>query len=97
MIQIFCGKITAVNEVSQEMTQRSGRLKASAQELSSLSGKLRNMIGVFKVSIEEAGMDKGQDIKQKLFDTHGYPDTANHKKIHKDLVAKVLAFTKVVF
>ncbi|WP_020586541.1 bacteriohemerythrin [Desulfobacter curvatus] len=152
--------IAEVNEVSGEMTQRSVRLKQSAQDLSSLSGKLRNMIGVFKVSVEEAGVDEEPDIKpeaindlmpwgrrlalgipevdkqhkelvsmvnelhramrmkmgnqeagsiltrlanytvyhfeyeEKLFDTHGYPDTPNHKKIHKDLVAKVLAFTK---
>lgn len=118
------------------------------------------MIGVFKVSVEEAGVDKGPDIipeaindlmpwgrrlalgipevdkqhrelvsmvnelhramrmkmgtqeagailtrladytvyhfeyEEKLFDTHGYPETLNHKKIHKDLVAKVLAFTR---
>lgn len=152
--------ITEVNEVSQEMTQRSVRLKESAQELSTLSGQLRHMIGVFKVSIEDAGVDKGPDIKpedindlmpwgrrlalglpeidkqhkelvsmvnelhramkmkmgsreagailtrlaeytvyhfgyeEELFDAHGYPDTVNHKKIHKDLVAKVVAFTK---
>lgn len=154
------GDIAEVNEVSEEMTQRSVRMKQSAQELSNLSGKLRNMIGVFKVSVEEAGVDKGPDIipeaindlmpwgrrlalgipevdnqhrelvsmvnelhramrmkmgtqeagailarlanytvyhfeyEEKLFDTHGYPETLNHKKIHKDLVAKVLAFTK---
>lgn len=152
--------IAEVNEVSEEMTQRSVRMKQSAQELSSLSNNLRNMIGVFKVSVEEAGVDKGSDIipeaindlmpwgrrlalgipevdkqhkelvsmvnelhramrmkmgaqeagsiltrlanytvyhfeyEEKLFDTHGYPETLNHKKIHKDLVAKVLAFTK---
>jgi len=152
--------ITEVNEVSQEMTQRSVRLKENAQELSTLSGKLRNMIGVFKVSVEEAGVDKRPDIKpenindlmpwgrrlalgmpeidkqhkelvsmvnelhramkmkmgsreagailtrlaeytvyhfgyeEELFDAHGYPDTAHHKKIHEDLVAKVVAFTK---
>ncbi|WP_321492000.1 bacteriohemerythrin [uncultured Desulfobacter sp.] len=152
--------IAEVNEVSEEMTQRSVRMKQSAQELSNLSGKLRNMIGVFKVSVEEAGVDMQSDIapetindlmpwgrrlalnipeidkqhkelvsmvnelhramrmktgsreagailtrlanytvyhfeyEEKLFDTHGYPDTVAHKKIHKDLVAKVLAFTK---
>ncbi|WP_051957844.1 bacteriohemerythrin [Desulfobacter vibrioformis] len=154
------GDISEVNEVSEEMTQRSVRMKQSAQELSSLSNNLRNMIGVFKVSIEEAGVDNGPDIipeaindlmpwgrrlaigipevdkqhrelvsmvnelhramrmkmgtqeagsiltrlgnytvyhfeyEEKLFDTHGYPDALNHKKIHKDLVAKVLTFSK---
>jgi len=151
--------IAEVNEVSEEMTQRSVRMKQSAQELSTLSGKLRNMIGVFKVSVEEAGVDTEPDIapesvndlmpwgrrlalgipevdkqhkelvamvnelhramrmktgsreagailtrladytvhhfeyEEKLFDLHGYPDILNHKKMHKDLVAKVLAFT----
>ncbi|WP_320043372.1 methyl-accepting chemotaxis protein [uncultured Desulfobacter sp.] len=51
-------EITEVNEVSEEMTERSVRLKQSAQELSTLSGKLRDMIGVFKVSVEEANVDK---------------------------------------
>jgi hemerythrin-like metal-binding protein len=32
--------------------------------------------------------------EEELFDTHGYPDKVNHKKIHEDLVAKVVAFTK---
>ena len=152
--------IAEVNQVSEEMTQRSVRMKQSAQELSTLSGKLRNMIGVFKVSVEEAGVDNGPKMtpeaindlmpwgrrlalgipevdkqhkelvsmvnelhramkmkigsqeagsiltrlanytvyhfgyEEKLFDTHGYPDASNHKKMHKDLVAKVLAFSK---
>jgi len=154
------GDISEVNEVSEEMTQRSVRMKQSAQELSSLSNNLRNMIGVFKVSVEEAGVDNGPDIipeaindlmpwgrrlalgipevdkqhrelvsmvnelhramrmkmgtqeagsiltrlanytvyhfeyEEKLFDTHGYPDALNHKRIHKDLVAKVMTFSK---
>ena len=33
-------------------------------------------------------------FEEKLFDTHGYPETLAHKKIHKDLVAKVTAFKK---
>ena len=152
--------IAEVNEVSEEMTQRSVRLKQSAQDLSNLSGKLRNMIGVFKVSVEEAGVDTEPDIipeaindlmpwgrrlalgipevdkqhkelvsmvnelhramrmkmgsqeagsiltrlanytvyhfeyEETLFDTHGYPETLDHKKRHKDLVAEVLAFSK---
>ena len=152
--------IAEVNDVSEEMTHQSVRLKQSAQDLSNLSGKLRKMIGVFKVSVEEASIDTRLDIKpesindlmpwgkrltldipevdkqhkelvamvnelhramrmkmgaqeagsiltrlanytvyhfeyeEKLFDTHGYPDTLNHKKIHKDLVAKVQAFAK---
>ncbi len=152
--------IAEVNDVSEEMTQRSIQMKQSAQDLSSLSGKLRNMIGVFKVSVDEAGVDTDTNIlpeqindlmpwgrrlalgipeidkqhkelvamvnelhramrmkkgaheagsiltrlanytvyhfeyEEKLFDAHGYPDTTNHKKIHKDLVAKVMAFSK---
>ncbi len=32
--------------------------------------------------------------EEKFFDQHGYPDSAKHKAVHKDLVAKVLAFQK---
>ena len=148
------------NEVSAEMTRRSNGLTRSAQDLTRLSGKLRDMIGVFKVSVEEADLDQDSQIpseeiedlmpwghrlelgipdvdtqhrelvsminelhramKQKkgsheagkiltrlaeytvyhfgfeenLFETHGYPETHAHKKIHKDLVAKVTAFNE---
>lgn len=44
--------ISKVHGVSQEMTSRSNQMKQSAKDLSELSGKLRNMIGVFKVSVE---------------------------------------------
>jgi len=150
--------ISEVNGVSEEMTQRSGQMKRSARQLSELSGKLRDMIGVFKVSVEDADLDDSEEIspdeinelmpwgkrlilgipdvddqhkelvsmvnelhkammmkkgsretgpilnrladytvyhfgfEEDLFDTHGYPDTPAHKEIHKDLVAKVLAF-----
>jgi hemerythrin-like metal-binding protein len=49
--------ISRVHDVSQEMTHRSNQMKQSAQDLSELSGKLRNMIGVFKVSVEDAAQD----------------------------------------
>ncbi|HCY84645.1 MAG TPA: hemerythrin [Desulfobacteraceae bacterium] len=140
------------------MTRRSEQMKQSAGELSELSAKLRDMIGVFKVSREgiedhqETGLS-GEDIpdlmpwgdkfkigltsvddqhkelvamvnelhramkmkagakeaggildrlteytvyhfgyEEDLFDTHGYPEADAHKRIHKDLVDKVLAF-----
>ena len=154
--------ISVVNEVTEEMTQRSERMKLSAQELTDLSGKLRDMIGVFKVSVDVVNADTDDDeaemtrviqdlmpwgrgmelgipevdaqhkelvsminelhramkmkkgtqeaghvltrlaeytvyhfgFEEELFDTHGYPETESHKKIHKDLVAKVLAFSE---
>ena len=46
--------ISKVHGVSQEMTGRSSQMKKSAQDLSELSGKLRDMIGVFKVSVADA-------------------------------------------
>jgi hemerythrin-like metal-binding protein len=53
--------ISKVHNVSQEMTGRSNQMKQSAQDLSELSGKLRNMIGVFKVSVDEADQDMSSD------------------------------------
>ena len=32
------------------------------------------------------------EFEEKLFDRYRYPETRNHKKLHKDLVAKVSAF-----
>lgn len=49
--------ISKVHDVSEEMTARSNLMKSSAQGLSELSGKLREMIGVFKVSVENAPKD----------------------------------------
>ena len=49
----IAGDIATVNEVSVDMTDRSKQMKTSAKELSDLSGKLRDMIGVFKVSVNE--------------------------------------------
>ena len=46
--------ISKVHGVSREMTARSSQMKKSAQDLSELSGKLRDMIGVFKVSGADA-------------------------------------------
>ncbi|MBU3954691.1 MAG: bacteriohemerythrin [Proteobacteria bacterium] len=46
--------ISKVHDVSREMNTRSNRMKKSAQDLSELSGKLRDMIGVFKVSAADA-------------------------------------------
>jgi hemerythrin-like metal-binding protein len=45
--------ISGVNGVSVEMTTRSQQMEQSAQNLSELSGKLRDMIGVFKVSVSD--------------------------------------------
>jgi methyl-accepting chemotaxis protein/hemerythrin len=35
-------------------------------------------------------------FEEDLFDKHGYPDTDAHKKIHAELVAKVIDFQKQV-
>lgn len=42
--------ISQVHQVSDEMAQRSDHMRKNARDLSDLSAKLRNMIGVFKVS-----------------------------------------------
>jgi hemerythrin-like metal-binding protein len=49
------GSISKVNTVAVEMTSHSQVMKNSARDLSELSSNLREMIGVFKVSIDEAG------------------------------------------
>ncbi len=56
--------ISRVNNVAVDMTGRSTQMKKSAQDLSDLSGKLRDMIGVFKVSVNEANVssDAGTEI-----------------------------------
>ncbi len=150
--------ISRVNTVAVDMNSRSNQMRKSAQDLSDLSSKLRDMIGVFKVSIEEdqdddtfqtgdeefvelmpwsekfmTGIEKideqhkglvgmvnelhnamklkkgakesGQILEkladytvshfgyeEQLFDEHEYPVGDVHKKIHQDLVAKVVEF-----
>lgn len=49
--------ISKVHDVSEEMTVRSEQMKKNTQDLSELSGKLRNMIGVFKISVENVDID----------------------------------------
>jgi hemerythrin-like metal-binding protein len=58
--------ISKVNDVSEEMTVRSEQMKKNAQDLSELSGKLRDMIGVFKISVEDA-----DNSSSKLDNTNG--------------------------
>ncbi len=58
--------ISKVYDVSREMTGRSNQMKQSAQDLSELSGKLRNMIGVFKVSVDEAALDTSADTSDGM-------------------------------
>jgi len=57
--------ISVVNNVAVEMTSRSNHMKKSAQNLSDLSSKLKNMIGVFKVSIDDADLENESVIKEK--------------------------------
>ena len=150
--------IATVHQVSEEMTGRSNRMKRNAEDLSELAGKLRDMIAVFKVSVNEKAAARAEkhteaDIpdlmpwgprlqlgihsiddqhkelvrmvnalhkamrlkrgatesgkileklaeytvyhfkyEEELFQAHDYKEKAEHKKIHDDLVAQVLAF-----
>ncbi|MCG8566455.1 MAG: bacteriohemerythrin, partial [Desulfobacterales bacterium] len=152
--------IATVHQVSEEMTGQSNRMKRNAEDLSELAGKLRDMIAVFKVSVDESSQSQAQsrtdaDIpdlmpwghrlqlgipsiddqhrelvrmvnalhkamrlkkgatesgrileklaeytvyhfkyEEELFDAHGYKEKTAHKKIHDELVGKVLAFKK---
>ncbi len=58
------------------------RQQKGAQEVGRVLDELANYT-VFHFGFEE-----------KLFDRYKYPDTENHKKFHRDLVAKVVAFQK---
>ncbi len=51
--------IATVHQVSEEMTGQSNRMKRNAEDLSELAGKLRDMIAVFKVSVDAAGPKAG--------------------------------------
>jgi methyl-accepting chemotaxis protein len=59
--------ISKVNRVAVDMTTRSSQMKKNAQVLSDLSSKLKNMIGVFKVSHDDADMETAPKSMQ-LFD-----------------------------
>jgi|GEM_PF-599194 len=59
----IAGEISKVKDVSVDMTGRSSKMKRNAEELSALSGRLRDMIGVFKVSVENSGAEKASGIK----------------------------------
>ncbi len=58
--------ISKVNTVAVDMTDRSVHMKKSAQDLSGLSSVLRDMIGVFKVSVDNA--DSSQDTRDNHID-----------------------------
>lgn len=57
--------IQGVNNVAETMSQKSGQMNLSAQDLSELSGKLRDMISVFKVSTDDDHSDGGNGNKDK--------------------------------
>ena len=57
--------ISKVNSVAVDMTSQSNQMKKSAQDLSDLSSKLRNMIGVFKVSVDDADVEIESDLKKE--------------------------------
>jgi len=58
------GSISKVNTVAVEMTSQSQVMKNSARDLSELSSNLREMIGVFKVSVDEADTHDNLDNVQ---------------------------------
>jgi len=57
--------ISKVNGVAEEMTTQSGQMKKSARDLSDLSSKLRDMIGVFNVSIKDADVQIESDLVEE--------------------------------
>lgn len=89
--------ISKVNTVAVDMTDRSSRMKKSAQELSDLSGKLRDMIGVFRVSIEDSDSQNDVDIvEEEMQELMPWSDKLSTginsiDEQHKQLVAMVNA------
>ncbi|MCF6248175.1 MAG: bacteriohemerythrin [Desulfobacula sp.] len=87
--------ISKVNIVAVDMTDRSTQMKKSAQDLSDLSSKLRDMIGVFKVSMDDADIDLSSDIvKENIVDLMPWSDKlitgiSNIDDHHKQLVSMV--------
>ncbi len=57
--------ISQVSHVAADMTAQGSRMKQSARDLSDLSSKLRNMIGVFKVSVDDADLEMDSGIKSE--------------------------------
>ena len=57
--------ISQVNTVAEEISQKGVQMNRSAQDLSKLSSKLRDMISIFKVSIEEADIDDPNDLNEE--------------------------------
>ncbi len=49
--------ISAVNTVAEDISSRGTRMNTNAEDLSDLSKKLSKMIGVFKVSAQDAGIE----------------------------------------
>ncbi|MBF0233569.1 MAG: bacteriohemerythrin, partial [Desulfamplus sp.] len=58
--------IHVVHNVAETMSQKSGQMNLSAQDLSDLAYKLRDMISVFKVSTDH--LDKKEQEQTKSFD-----------------------------
>lgn len=66
---LIAENIAEVNEVAADMSSHSADMRASAEGLSELATQLRQMISIFKVSVEEA--DKSGDrivVEQKHID-----------------------------
>ncbi|MBF0469030.1 MAG: bacteriohemerythrin [Desulfamplus sp.] len=76
--------IHVVHNVAETMSRKSGQMNLSAQDLSELAYKLRDMISVFKVSTDH--LDKAKPETDQKHDS-GNKD-AQQKSGHKDFVPK---------
>ncbi|MBI9089125.1 MAG: bacteriohemerythrin [Desulfobacterium sp.] len=91
-----------VNGLSGKMTTRSGQMKKNAQELSFISGQLRDMIGVFKISLADAGMEDATEIDaEEIPDLMPWGDSLKLgiKQIdeqHKELVKMINALHRAM-
>ena len=86
--------ISQVHQVSDEMAHRSDRMRKNAQDLSDLSAKLRNMIGVFKVSAQDAEPGHTPQNRDEIQDLMPWGDDfklgiASIDEQHRELVRMV--------
>ena len=59
------GLASKTAEATLDMTYKSNQMKKSARNLSYLSSKLRDMIGVFKISVDDADSKMDSDLKEE--------------------------------
>ncbi|MBF0204363.1 MAG: bacteriohemerythrin, partial [Desulfamplus sp.] len=71
--------IHAVHNVAETMSQKSGQMNLSAQDLSELSLKLRDMISVFKVSTDHLDKKEDNDNNEKNYKDDLKKQTENER------------------